>query len=248
MPDQTTILFDRDGDPETGLQDWEPIPAESVISGSPHQRGHTCFTTAANQWTAGVWDCTAYTSQFEPYPVNEFMVLLEGSLDLVCEDGSAQTFRAGDGFVIPKGAMLQWRQPEYVRKFWVIHDDADSPPASARLTALLADPNAGLPPVTGLEQAPFIGDIPQMGQLNLYQDPTGKFLAGIWECSPIQHVPITIERSELMHILTGSGTITNADGVVFEFKAGDTFLVPIGMGYQWQNHEFVKKLFCSYTP
>ena len=71
---------------------------------------------------------------------------------------------------------------------------------------------------------------------------------GVWDCSPMKRIPATIERSELMHILEGSGSITNADGVVFEFKAGDTFLVPIGMGYQWQNHEYVKKLFCSYTP
>ena len=51
-----------------------------------------------------------------------------------------------------------------------------------------------------------------------------------------------------MHILEGSGSITNADGVVFEFQAGDTFLVPIGMGYRWENDEYVRKLFCSYTP
>jgi uncharacterized cupin superfamily protein len=57
-----------------------------------------------------------------------------------------------------------------------------------------------------------------------------------------------IERSEMMHILEGSGSITNADGVVFEFSAGDTFMVPAGMGYQWQNDEYVKKIFCSYTP
>ena len=51
-----------------------------------------------------------------------------------------------------------------------------------------------------------------------------------------------------MHILEDSGTITNADGVVFEFSAGDTFLVPIGMGYQWHNTEHVKKFFCAFTP
>ena len=51
-----------------------------------------------------------------------------------------------------------------------------------------------------------------------------------------------------MHILQGSGSITNGDGVVFEFKAGDTFLVPVGMGYKWSSGEYVKKLFCSYTP
>ena len=75
-----------------------------------------------------------------------------------------------------------------------------------------------------------------------------KVTSGVWDCSPMQRVPATIERSELMHILEGSGSITNADGVIFNFKAGDTFLVSVGMGYQWKNDEYVKKVFCSYTP
>jgi len=248
MTDQTVIVFDREGDPETGLQAWDPIPAEAVVSGSPVQRGHEYFSSAGGKLTAGVWDCTPYTELRGPYSVDEFMLLLEGSLDIENEDGSVQTFRAGDGFVIPKGAVLQWQQSEYLRKFWVIHDNPDSAPAAPGLSAMLADPDAALTPVTGLEQAPFASDIPQMGLLNLYQDPDGKFQAGVWDCTPMKRVPTTIERSELMHILEGSGSITNADGVVFEFKAGDSFLVPVGMGYQWQNHEYVKKLFCSYTP
>jgi uncharacterized cupin superfamily protein len=198
--------------------------------------------------SAGVWDCTPFEEVRGPYSVDEFMILLEGSLDIENEDGSTQTFRAGEAFVIPKGAVLQWRQSEYLRKFWVIHDNPDSPPAAAGLTALRADPRAALPPVTGLEQAAFIGAIPEMGLQNLYQDPTGKFVAGVWDCTPMRRVPGTLERSELMHIIEGSGSITNADGVVFEFSAGDTFLVPVGMGYQWRSDCYVRKLFCSYTP
>jgi uncharacterized cupin superfamily protein len=248
MADQTVIVFDRDGDPETGLQEWEPIDPATLASGNPRQRGHIYFSTAGERLTAGVWDCTPFSEKRGPYSVDEFMILLEGSLDIENEDGTLQTFRAGEGFVIPKGAVLQWRQGEYLRKFWMIHDNPDSAPAAPGLTALLADAEAPLPAVTGLDPAPFVGDVPEMGQRNLYQDPSGRFLAGIWECSPMQRKPTTIERSELMHIVEGSGSITNADGVVFEFSAGDTFLVPIGMGYQWQNHEYVKKLFCSYTP
>ena len=247
MTDQTVIVFDREGDPASGLQTWDPIAAESIASGSPVQRGHEYFSSAGGKLTAGVWDCTPYTELRGPYSVDEFMLLLEGSLDIENEDGSMQTFRAGDGFVIPKGTVLQWQQSEYLRKFWVIHDNPDSPPAAAGLNAMLANPDAELVPVTGLEQAPFESDIPQMGLLNLYQDPGGKFNAGVWDCTPMKRIPSIIERSELMHILDGSGSITNADGVVFEFKAGDTFLVPAGMGYQWQNNEYVKKLFCSYT-
>lgn len=248
MADQTVIVFDRDGDPATGLQTWDPMDPDTLVSAPPVQRGHVYFSSAAGRLTTGVWDCTPFEEKRGPYSVDEFMVLLEGSLDIENEEGSTQTISAGEGFVIPRGAVLRWKQSEYLRKFWMIHDNPDSAPPAAGLTALRMEPDAPLPPVAGLEQAPFESDIPQMGLNLLYQDPGGKFQAGIWDCTPMKRVATTIERSELMHILTGRGSITNADGVVFEFKAGDTFLVPIGMGYQWQNTEYVKKLFCSYTP
>ena len=248
MTDQTVIVFNRDGDPQTGLQPWEPIAAENLVSGSPLHNGHIYFSTSGDRLTAGVWDAPAHVEQRDAYPVDEFMVLLEGSLGIENEDGSTQTFHAGEGFFIPKGAVLQWQQSEYLRKFWVIHDNPESQATAADLTAQLVDPAARLTPITGLEQAAFESDIPQMGLLSLYQDPDSKFHVGVWDCSPMKRIPSTFERTELMHILEGSGSITNADGVVFEFKAGDTFLVPIGMGYLWQNHEYVKKLFCSYIP
>ena len=248
MTDQTVIVFDRAGDPQTGLQPWEPIATEDLVSGSPLQNGHICFSTGGDRFTAGVWDAPAHVERQDAYPVDEFMLLLEGSLGIQNEDGTTQTFRAGEACFIPKGAVLQWQQSEYLRKFWVIHDNPESKAAAAGMQAMLVDPNAALTPVSGLEQASFESDIPQMGMLSLYQDADGKFDTGVWDCSPMKRIPATIARSELMHILEGSGSITNADGVVFEFKTGDTFLVPVGMGYQWQNHEYVKKLFCSYTP
>ena len=248
MTDQTVILFDANGDPETGLQIWDPIPAESIASGEPVQRGHIYFSTANDKLSAGVWDCSPYEEVRGPYSVDEFMVLLEGSLDIENEDGSTQTFRAGDGFVIPKGAVLTWKQSEYLRKFWVIHDNADSAPAAAGLTALLTDPDAELARMPPADATLFEGEVPDMGMNILYQDPGGKFTAGVWESTPMTRIASTIERSELMHILAGSGSITNADGVVFNFKVGDSFLVPVGMGYRWSSDEYVKKLFCSYTP
>jgi hypothetical protein len=248
MPDQTVILFERDGDPETGLQTWDPIAPEAIASGSPVQRGHVYFSTDNERLTAGVWDCTAHDEVRGPYEVDEFMLLLEGSLDIENEDGSIQTFHTGDGFMIPKGAVLQWRQTEYLRKFWMIHDNPDSPPAAAGLRAQLLDPQASLPRVNGLDPADFESAVPDMGLLSLYRDPTGRLQIGLWESEPMTRVPGILNRSELMHILEGSGSIVNGDGVEFKFSAGDTFLVPIGMGYQWKSQEYVRKLFCSYTP
>ncbi len=49
-----------------------------------------------------------------------------------------------------------------------------------------------------------------------------------------------------MHLLEGSVTITNGDGVARTFSAGDTFLVPQGMTYQWDSVGYVKKIFCIF--
>lgn len=248
MPDQTVITFNRNGDPEVGLPPWEPDPPENIASATPTQFGYQFFGTENDSVIAGVWDSTPYEMVRMPYAVDEFMLLLEGSLGIENADGSMQIFNAGDGFVIPKGAVVVWNQSEYLRKYFFISVDAGSAPPVAGLKAMLIDPAVDLPRMPQQDPAVFESEVPDMGMLVTYKDPKGKFLAGAWDCSPMKRVAGTIERSELMHILEGSGSITNADGVVFEFKAGDTFLVPVGMGYQWQNDVYVKKLFCSYTP
>jgi uncharacterized cupin superfamily protein len=247
MTDQTVIKYDRNGHPETGLTLWDEIPVEFIQSGDPIQHGHEYFSTAEGRITSGVWDCTAHQLKPGPYEADEFMIVLEGSILIVDNAGNTETFVAGESFIIPKGLNCSWKQTEYTRKFYVIHDDA-STRSSENLSTIRADLSQVLPAVTAHDESLYMSDIPEMGLLSLFRDPSGQFEVGIWDCSPMKRVPATIARSELMHILEGSGSITNADGVVFNFSAGDTFMVPIGMGYQWQNDEYVKKLFCSYTP
>ena len=249
MSDQNVIRFDQNGHPETALHRWEDIPAEDLHSGAPIQTGHSFFDTASGILTAGVWDCTPHELLPTPYSVDELMIVLEGSIIIEHESGRIDRFSAGDSFIIPRGTPCIWRQDEYVRKFWAIHDNPDTPlVADSVLNSIRVNPDAALPEITGHDPAMYESEVPTMGLLNLYQDPGGKFQAGVWDCSPMKRVAGRIERSELMHILKGSGSITNADGIVFDFRAGDTFLVPLGMGYQWHNDEYVKKIFCSYTP
>ena len=249
MADLNVIRFDRNGDPETGLQRWDDMPQEILHSGAPIQTGHTYHDADNSVFTSGVWDCTPYEQLPAPYEVDELMIVLEGSIIIEHESGKIERFNTGESFILPKGTPCIWRQDEYVRKFWAIHNNPQTPLVSdSALEAIRVNPDAALPAVTEHDPAMYESEVPEMGLLGLYQDPTGKLLAGVWECSPMKRVAGTIERSELMHILEGSGSITNADGVVFEFSAGDTFLVPVGMGYQWQNDEYVKKIFCSYTP
>lgn len=250
MADLTVIKYDPYGDSETGLQTWDPIPREVIASGDPVQRGHQYFATDNDRVTSGVWDCTTHALKRDAYEVDEFMIVLEGSISIEDKSGDTKTFRAGESFIIPKYTDCIWKQSEYARKYYFIHDNPSSsePENPENLSAVKVDMSAELLKVSAHDESLYLSEVPDMGMNALYSDPDGKFIAGVWDCSPMKRVPATLTRSELMHILEGSGSITNADGVVFIFSAGDTFLVPIGMGYQWQNDEYVKKVFCSFTP
>lgn len=249
MPDLNVIRFDINGNPQTGLEEWEAISPEVLVSGNPIQRGHVYFSTEGDKLSAGVWDCTEHEEKFAPYEVDEFMHVLEGSITLKDKSGNSHVYRAGESFIIPKGCECSWTQSEYCRKFWVILDDAGNEIGENNgFSAIRINTDSELPAVPQTDPSPYLSEMPEMGLLSLYKDQSGKFEVGLWECSPMQRVPATLARSELMIILEGSGSITNADGMIFEFKAGDTLLVPVGMGYQWHNTETVKKVFCSYTP
>ena len=250
MADQTVITYEPHGPASTGMPEWDPMPAEAIAQGSPVQRGHEYFNTAGGALNSGVWDCTPWEGKFAPYGENEFMLVLEGSIHIVDESGATETYSKGEGFILPKGTPCTWKQTEYCRKFYVIFDDpvADRLIDASDLASIRIDCEAALPEVTGHDPALYESEVPSMHQLPLYRDASAQFEVGLWSCTPMQRKPATIARSELMHILEGRGTITNADGVVYSFGPGDTFMVPIGMGYQWQNTETVKKIYCSFTP
>ena len=61
----------------------------------------------------------------EPYGVDEFIYLLEGSLTLTSSDGDAQTINAGEATTIPKEWTGVWDTDGYT-KIWVIYSEDGS--------------------------------------------------------------------------------------------------------------------------
>ncbi len=134
--------FGPHGSSETGLQLWETIDPATLSSGAPVQRGHIYHEDAGKGLMVGVWDCTAMTGLFEPYPVNEYMLLLEGSVTIVGANGDEATVNAGEAFVLPKGLPCTWKQEGYVRKYFMIFDDPSgrAPGDTSVLKVILPQP------------------------------------------------------------------------------------------------------------
>lgn len=242
--------FEPKGPGGKGLERWGEIPEAELIAGKPVQHGHYYLNEPAIGLTAGVWDCTAMTSKLAPYPVNEFMILLEGEVTILDEEGAATTIKAGESFILPKGMPCAWKQTGYVRKFFVIFDDSSglAPENPAALKVLRPDPR------TTLERSPspapevLLSEVPVQHAREYFEDVSGQWTVGIWDSTPYHRKTINFPRHELMHILEGEVTITEEGFAPQTFKAGDSFLVPMGTRSDWKTTRYVRKIYCIMQP
>jgi len=248
------IRFEPQGPAGTGLVRWPEIPASELTVGTPVQRGHTYFEDKAIGLSAGVWDCTAMTAKLAPYPVNEFMIVLEGAVTIVDARDRAVTIKAGESFLIPKGLPCVWRQDGYIRKFFAIFDDASgrTPPDPAVLE-VRPDPQAALAPCDGPAPEVLASAAPTQRDKQYFADLTGQWTVGVWDSTAYHRKTIGFPRHELMHILEGEVTLAEEGGpgergLPQTFKAGDTFFVPMGTRCDWKTTGYVRKIYCIMQP
>lgn len=103
-----------------GLEPTDYIPAETLESGDPQERGRSLYADQTGQLDAGVWECQPNRHVIEAAPYDEFVYLLEGRIDVIDEDGDVESYRAGDSFVMPRGCKCTWDVKEPVRKLYVV--------------------------------------------------------------------------------------------------------------------------------
>jgi uncharacterized cupin superfamily protein len=92
---------------------------DQVVAGDPHHQSKTFFKNDAGDVIAGTWTSTpgkwhAFTDR------DEFCYVVSGHVRLLAEDGSAQTFKTGDAFLIPNGFRGHWEVIVTTTKHFVI--------------------------------------------------------------------------------------------------------------------------------
>jgi uncharacterized cupin superfamily protein len=65
------------------------------------------FTGDTDKVTAGLWDTEAMVTEPYPFPEHVFAQVLEGEVTITHEDGTCETFTAGDVFVITVGIITK---------------------------------------------------------------------------------------------------------------------------------------------
>jgi uncharacterized protein len=77
-----------------------------------------------------------------------------------------------------------------------------------------------------------------------YAAEDAALLSGVWECAPArEEYPDGYPVHEMMHVISGSVTLTHPDGTAETFYAGDTFFIPKGSPCTWENRETLRKFY-----
>ena len=76
-----------------------------------------------------------------------------------------------------------------------------------------------------------------------FTDDADGILVGTWENPPSKQEIPSYPCHELMHVVSGSVTITGADGKSDTYVAGDTFFIAKGTPVTWENTETMRKMY-----
>ena len=94
---------------------------EDFTTDDKTELNHFYYASEDESILTGVWECAPCKEIHDPYAVNEMMTILSGSVTLTSlDDGSSETFNAGDTFFVAKGTRCTWEITETLRKFYMI--------------------------------------------------------------------------------------------------------------------------------
>ena len=110
---------------------------------------------------------------------------------------------------------------------------------------LLTDghPDTGMQPSDFTPPETFTSD--DHGEVNhtFFATTDESILSGVWESAPSREEIEAYPVHEMMTIISGSVTLTNADGTSETFTSGDTFFISKGTKCTWHITETLRKFY-----
>lgn len=249
MSNQSKVIRLEPGGPAgSGLQAMQ-LDAADFQSELPEQFVHVYYEDESLGLSVGVWTTTTMQEAFGPYPGDEFMCVLEGQVSMVDGDGNETPVKTGETFCIRNAIPISWKQIEFLRKFYMTYADPNaSVPeiASADGGVMVLDAAelaGGMTKMDNTEPLVIVGDIPLQHDNVMFTNDAGNMFVGMWDSTPFDSEMRPFPWHEMVHLLEGEVTITEENGEVHLFKAGDVFFIPMGTVCRWQSTVYLKKFY-----
>jgi len=237
--------FRPDGGVASGLPRVAPQPPETLDCPEPQQYRHQYFYDPSHKLRIGVWGSSKFATRLVAQKSHELVMVAEGEVIIVDEDGRESIFGVNDCFVIPGGMKRRWIHNDMATVYFVSYEDGMNFD-NARVVTI--DPNAKLAPSTPPAADVLLTPTPTTNIDVVYESPNKAFSAGVWDATPYHRKQIPFPRYEFMHLLDGEVSFTHQSGETKRFKAGDTFVVPPGVVADWHNTVHVRKVFSVFRP
>jgi uncharacterized cupin superfamily protein len=104
------------------LESAPPFPAEMILKGRSE---HWQRVVHQGEVVVAIYEAKpALIDISDPFPYDEFVLVLEGQVTLTHIDGEKQTYKAGDTFLVPKGFLGSWDMPHDYRELIVVETKA----------------------------------------------------------------------------------------------------------------------------
>jgi len=105
------------------------------------------------------------------------------------------------------------------------------------------DPKTGMEPSDFTPLETFTSDDHTELNHTFFATADESMLSGVWECAPCREEIDSYPVHEMMTVISGSVTVTNADGESETFTGGDTFFIPKGTKCVWLITETLRKFY-----
>lgn len=193
--------------------------------------------------TAGAIALEAGNGAVQSQPVDEFIIVCEGTLTLIQQD---RTLVLGPekSAVIQHGAEFSWSAEAPVSVIFMRYHD--SRPGDRAIVPIKQNPEFG--PAGGPAAELLLTPAPVCRNYSDHRSSDGVFVCGTWDSTPYHRRPMSYRIYELMHLLEGSVTFVDETGRSGTFSRGDIFIVEQGAQCSWESRENVAKVYAIYRP
>lgn len=176
-------------------------------------------------------------------PTDEQILVLSGRLQIESVQGTL-VLGPDDAGVIPYGSSFRWRSSD---DMLAIVFAAPTDRVGSATAPLLIDKEAPLGPSNPPAVENLLGEIPTCRGFSDYKSANGEFAGGTWDSTPYHRRQVPYRQVELMLLLAGEVTFSDANASV-TFSAGDVCLFVRGDGCAWLSTQYVKKVFATQRP
>ena len=229
---------------------------EHTVGAVIDMRAYADGTSPSSDWLGGratpaFSDAKAHVASFAlrgegevaALPTDEFVLVLSGRLEIESALGTL-VLGPDDAGALPFGSHFCWRASD---DMLALVYSAPTDQAGNASVPLMIDKETPLgasnPPAT----ENLLGEVPTCRGFSDYVSANAEFACGTWDSTPYHRCQIPYRQVELMLLLAGTVTFSDANASV-TFSKGDVCMFVRGDGCAWLSTDYVKKVFATQRP